>query len=290
MRSISLMSLALCPECGHEVSTNAAACPNCARPTHAPPIVERKVIVSQPPPRESSFPPWAIVPIVLLGIILLAVGYMMFRQSDEQANTNLNVNVATRRTAGEPDREVRTTSVPSTAPSGVSVPPPSMPAQTTTVPGTSTSAPTAPASDKGTVTINAKVAPSRGEPRNAGGTKFYLLDKDLESILSEARVEAIEGNSLTGSLGLAAVFPDRYGDFQRAAMRAIGAHVKYSGTTSGGGSTGLKGITPNGYYLFAISKVGRGFALWNQSVSVIAGENVLNLSPQSITEIPDPNN
>ena len=284
------MSLALCPECGHEVSTNAAACPNCARPTHAPPIVERKVIVAQPlPPREGGFPPWAIVPIVLGGVLLLVLGYMMFRNSDEQGNLNLNVNVASRRTGTEPDREVRTTSVPSTAPPSASVPMQNIPAQTTTVPSTSTDAPNAPPPDKGIVTINAKVAPSRGEPVASRGTKFYLLDKDVESILSEARVEPIEGNSLTGSLGLAAVFPERYGAFQRSAMAAIGRHVKYAGTTSSGGTTDLKGVNPNGYYLFAISRVGRGFALWNQSVSVIAGENIMNLSPQSVTEIEDPN-
>ncbi|HRI05201.1 MAG TPA: hypothetical protein PLL77_15800, partial [Pyrinomonadaceae bacterium] len=83
----------------------------------------------------------------------------------------------------------------------------------------------------------------------------------------------------------AAVYPDRYGEFQRAAMRAIGAHAKYSGTTSGVGIANLAGVAPDNYYLFAISRVGRGFAMWNQSVSVVAGENILNISPQSITEI-----
>ena len=283
------MSLALCPECGHEVSTNAVACPNCARPVNAPPLAERKVVVVSPA-REDGFPPWAVASIVLGGLLLLLIGYLLFRQSDDQANSNLSVNVNTGRpNSSVPPPDVTTTSVPSSAPSSVSVPPPSMPAQTTTVPSSSTSVPNAPPPDKGTVTINAKVAPSRGEPKSAGGTKFYLLDKDVESILSEARVEPIEGNTLSGSLGLAAVFPDRYGDFQRAAMRAIGRHVKYSGTTSSAGTTGLKGVNPDGYYLFAISRVGRGFAMWNQSVSVVAGDNIMNLSPQSITEIPDPN-
>ena len=169
------------------------------------------------------------------------------------------------------------------------MPPPSAPAQTTTVPGTTTSVPNPPPADKGAVTINAKVTTANGSTRAASGTKFYLLDKDLESILSEARVEPIEGNSFAASLGLAAVFPDRYGDFQRAAIRAIGRHVKYSGTTSAAGNTGLKSVEPDSYYLFAISRVGRGFALWNQSVSIISGDNVMNLSPQAITEIPDPN-
>ena len=114
-----------------------------------------------------------------------------------------------------------------------------------------------------------------------------MLDKDLETILSEARLEPIEGNTLTGSLGLAVVFPDRYGSFQRDAMRAIGGHVKYSGTTGGSGSANLAGVAPKEYYLFAITRIGRGFALWNSPVSVVPGQNVMNLSPQSVTEIPE---
>ena len=89
------------------------------------------------------------------------------------------------------------------------------------------------------------------------------------------------------SLGLAVVFPDRYGEFLRTAMRAVTAHSKYSGTTDASGNTSLQGIMPKEYYLFGLTKVGRGFALWNAPVSIIAGQNNLDLSPQSVTEIPD---
>ena len=139
--------------------------------------------------------------------------------------------------------------------------------------------------DKGTVTIRAQLMTRRGGAQPAKSAKFYLLDKDLETILSEARVQPIEGNSLQGSIGLAAVFPDKYGEFQRAAMRAIGAHAKYSGTTDGSGAAKIGSIAPKEYYLFAIVRVGNGFALWDSPVSVIAGDNNLDLSPQSITEI-----
>ena len=277
-----IMSLLYCPECGHEISANAIACPNCGHPLHAPtPVVEKRVIIAQPPPqRESGFPPWAFVPIGIVAIAILFLAYFLLRQSDDQANTNINVNMAGRRTSQEP---VRTATVPSSGETQSVL----APGQTTTVPGTTTSAPSAPLPDKGTVVINASIAPPRGSTQAARGTKFYLLDKDLETILSEARIEPIEGNTLTGSLGLAAVFPDRYGDFQRAAMRAIGGHVKYSGTTGSTGSANLTGVMPNEYYLFGITRVGRGFALWSAPVSVIPGQNVMNLSPQNVTEIPD---
>ncbi len=280
------MSLLYCPECNHEVSTAADACPNCGLRMR-PPVVEKRVLVTEAP-RENSFPPWAIAAVVFTGIAVLILGFLLFRSTNEQANANINVNVAQRRgTNTEPVRDTRTTTVPSTS---TEIPVTSSgPTQTTTVPGTTTSVPNAPPPDKGVVKINARISTRQGDPRAASGTKFYLLDKDVEQILSEARVEPIEGNSLSASLGLAAVFPDRYGEFQRAAMRAIGGHVKYSGTTGGSGSADLKGVSPNSYYLFAISRVGRGFALWNQSVSINVGENIMNLSPQSVTEVPDNN-
>lgn len=280
------MSLLICPECNHEVSTAADACPNCGLRMR-PPVVEKRVLVTEAA-SENSFPPWAIAAIAFTAIAVLVLGFLLFRSTNDQANTNVNVNVAQRRNQpNEPLRDTKTTTVPSTS---TDVPvTSSAPTQTTTVQSTETSVPNAPPPDKGVVKINARIAPRQGDPRAASGTKFYLLDKDVEQILSEARVEPIEGNTLAASLGLAAVFPDRYGEFQRAAMRAIGAHVKYSGTTGGSGTTDLKGVSPSSYYLFAISRVGRGFALWNSPVSVIAGDNVMNLSPQSVTEVPDNN-
>lgn len=275
------MSLVFCPECSHEISANAIACPNCGRPITTPPV-ERKMVVAQPVQRDGGFPTWAFIPIGLLALILLFVMYMALRTPEDQANINVNANLAGRRITNASGRDSTTVTVPSSGDTTVSVP-----GQTTTVPDTATSVPVAPPPDKGTVVINAKVAPRSGVPRAARNAKFYLLDKDLESVLSEARVEPIEGNSLAGSLGLAVVYPDRYGDFWRSAMRAISSHAKYSGTTDGSGSANLGGIEPDEYYLVGITRVGQGFALWNSPVSVIAGQNVLNLTPQSVTEIPE---
>jgi hypothetical protein len=160
------------------------------------------------------------------------------------------------------------------------------------VPSTTTIPPAAPAPaapTSGTVVINAKVAPRTGSAQPARNTKFYLLDKDIQTILSEAHVEPVEGNTVSSSLGLAAVFPDRFGDFQRAALKAISRHVKYTGTTDSSGKAALKDVTANEYYLFAITRSGHGFVLWDSPVSVINGENLLNLSPQSVTEVEDPN-
>jgi hypothetical protein len=300
------MSLIYCPECGHEVSAAATACPNCAHPM-APvtvpvvePVAERRVVAARPVSREG-FPPWAFVPIGVGALLLLIFAFVMMRSSDD-ANTNVNVNMAARRANGAGINSSTTSTVPSTESQSVTVPgstttasippsstmpPASMPSSSTTVPG-STGQVTAPPSDKGSVVIKAQVMmPRASSPSAVRSTKFYLLDKDLESILSDARLEPIEGNTLAGSMGLAAVFPDRYGDFQRRAMRALAAHIKYSGTTDSGGNANLANVTPREYYLFGITRVGKGFAMWDSQVSVVNGENILNLSPQAVTEIRD---
>ncbi len=275
------MSLVLCPECSTQISATAVACPNCGRPSPVTPPSGDKVFIAEPVRETSGFPTWAFIPIGISAIVLLIVIYAVFRQSDDQGNLNVNISAA-RTTAPEPISETRTVAAPSSA----DTQPISKPGQTTTVPETSVDAPVAPP-DSGKVVINARVTSPDGSPQTVRNTKFYLLDKDLETILTEARVEPVTGNSLMGSLGLTAVFPERYRDFQRAAERAISEHVKYSGTTDSGGVANLTGVTPRGYYLFGITRVGRGFALWNSSVSVIAGDNVMNLSPPSIVEIPE---
>ena len=293
------MSLVYCPECGHEISQNAVACPGCGLPIQDPAVVveERPVV----PPvvhnvrRREGIPPWAIALMGLLGVLLLVILFFLIRGNGTDSNVNVAMNANARRQA-ELNRSVATTNVPATEGQSVTVPgsqvpvstdpgyiPP--PSTTTSVPGTTVGGVTAPMPDKGTVTIRAQLMTRRGGAQPAKSAKFYLLDKDLETILSEARVQPIEGNTLAGSIGLAAVFPDKYGDFQRAAMRAIGAHAKYSGTTDGSGAAKIGSIAPKEYYLFAIVRVGNGFALWDSPVSVIAGDNNLDLSPQSITEI-----
>lgn len=274
------MSLVFCPECGHEISSSAVACPNCGHPLAKIPVVDKKVVVVPPPSREG-FPTWAFIPIGAVAIALIFILFAALRSDDDAANTN--VSVATRRSASEPVREIRTTEIPSTDVPRVSVPP----SQTTSVPGTTTVAPVLPPPEKGTVIISARVSQRSGSPQAARNAKFYLLDKDVLTILNDAHVEPIEGNDLMSSLGLATVYPSRYGDFLRSAMRAIASHSKYAGTTDVAGSANLRDIAPKEYYLFGITKIGQGFALWNSPVSVIAGQNKLDLSPESVTEIPD---
>ena len=284
------MSLVYCPECSHEISQNAIACPNCGRPINEPHLVVEKrptpATVVTPIRRSETVPPWAYALMGLVGVLLIVILFLVFRGQEDDAN--VNVALSANRRAVEANRDVRTTTVPATESQTTTVPQTNYPttiATDTTVPATTTSAPVEPPPTRGTVAIRAQVVTSRGATQPARSAKFYLLDKDIETILSEARVEPIEGNSLSASLGLAAVHPDRYPEFRQAAARALARHAKYSGTTDSSGAARVGNIAPKEYYLFAITKVGNGFALWNSPISVIAGDNNLDLSPASVTEI-----
>jgi hypothetical protein len=229
-----------------------------------------------------------------MGILLLFLIFFLFTRgnSDDEANTRLRVNMnaqgrTTNRDTVASSEPSSVTSVPG-SPSSVTVPSTTMPSTTmpsteTPVSGAQVSLPAQPT--KGTAVIQAKIVTKNNSQQPVRGQRFYLLDKDIEQILSDAHVDPIEGNSLTGSFGLAAAMPDRYGDFQRRAMKALKNHIKYAGTTDSNGKAQLGGIDPNSYYLFGVVRSGNGFAIWSSPVSIVPGNNVLDLTPQTITEI-----
>lgn len=281
------MSLIYCPECGHEISTAAVACPSCGRPLTAPPSQVPRVVVERQS-KTDSVPPWVIAPVVLLGVLVLFGLIYLFMTGNDQ-DSNLSVNVNARRT----DTARASQTVSNSSSSDVAyVPPTSMPVTNTpgagyptssqSVPGSSGSVPTA-----GTVVIDAKVATRSGSTQAARNTRFYLLDKDIESILNEADLEPIEGQSLTNSLAIATADRERYGDFYRRAMSALNEHIKYAGNTDTSGKAQLGSVKPDRYYLFGVARTGEGFAMWNSAVSVIAGDNAVNLTPQQLTPMSD---
>lgn len=282
------MSLMLCPECKNEVSDAAVACPVCGRPLRTIPVVKEVVPVRR---HEGTDPKWVIIPIAALAAVVLLFLFIFMRGNGDDANVNLKVNASR---AGSVDRQTgRTDTVVESAPGSATTVPGSStvnppvssgvnPPSTTSVPGSS--APLGAPPQKGNVIVDAKIATRNGTApvRNA---RFYLLDKDVDLILTEARVEPIEGQTLMSSLGLAAAFPSKYGDFQRQAMAAIRARVKYSATSSAAGKAEFSNIEPDTYYLFGVTSNSEGFALWSSPVTIQAGSNVLNLSPQPLTDV-----
>ena len=276
------MALIYCPECGHEVSNSAVACPNCGRPLRTPPVIERKAVVTEVD--RGGFPTWAFIPLGILGALLLVLLFV-FLGRDDNANANLRVNVNSNPPVTETRRTTRSESETAVSEPPVSSYPPST-TRDMEVPGTQvdTSNIPPPQPTTGSVVINAKIATKKGEPAPVKKERFYLLDEDAASILNDAGIEPLDGQTLIGTFGLSVVYPDRYGDFNRKALAALKDHIKYAGTTDSDGKAELGGIAPGSYYLFGVTKAGTSFALWNSPVVIMAGQNNLNLSPQPLTE------
>lgn len=300
------MSLITCPECAHEVSTAANACPNCGY-TFVKPVVQRNVVVAGAAGERNDFPKWIFIPLGILGVVLLFIllAYMRNNNDENASQRNIGVNVSAPRSVNSStDSTLRGASAPNevvvppsssggqivvpqtSAPSTAAAPPSS--STTTTVPATETAPP-----DKGSVSLEAKVLSKSGTAQPVRGTRFYLLKKDAESILSEADIDNETGqSSLLTALGMATVYPSQYGDFSRKAMSAISRNAVYNATTDAGGKLQLKDVKPNSYYLFAITKTGSGFAVWSSPVTIQAGQNSLVLEPVrpiEVTEQPDSN-
>ncbi len=274
------MSLIYCPECGHEISSAAVACPNCGRPLSArPPVIETTPVVA-PVERRDGVPSWIFIPLGIIGAVLLIVFFVVMSRNSEDDTSNLNVNVSARRQSTSATADRTNADIPA---STVNVPP-STSGETVNVPGAQTDV-SATQPSKGSVVIDAKIASRTGAPQPVKNEKFYLLDKDLESILSEANLEPIAGQTLVNSLGLSVLYPDRFDDFNRDALRAIRNHIKYAGTTDATGKAELGSVEPDSYYLFAVTRSGKGFAIWSSPVSIVAGQNALNLTPARLNEV-----
>jgi hypothetical protein len=254
--------------------------------------VQRNVVVSELPREKDDFPKWIFIPLGLLGITLLFILLAYMRNSSDDDARNINVSIASQQTANRANTSLRTDAppnqivVPPSQTGEVVVPPSSSvpvapPSSITTVaPPTETTLPP----DKGTVNLEAKVATRTGGTQPVRAERFYLLSKDLESILSDADIDDETGQGLSNAFGLSVVYPDRYGDINKKALAAIGKYTVYKTQTDASGKAQMKDVKPDNYYLFGITKTRTGFAIWSSPVTIQAGDNSLVLPAAQMTE------
>ena len=288
------MSLIICPECGHEVSSSAAACTNCGHP-FVKPVVQRNVVVSEVAAPRDDFPKWIFIPLGIVGVVLLFILLAYMRNNNDDAQ-NINVRIASQ-PANSLETRVRTNSEPPNqivvppAQTGQVVVPPSSAPQTVVPPSQTTVTSVAPPTettlppDKGTVNMEAKIATSSGSTQPVKAERFYLLNKDLDTILSDAGIEDETGQGLSNAFGLSVVYPDKYSDTNKKALAAIGKHTVYKTQTDASGKAQIKGVKPDSYYLFGITKTRSGFAIWSSPVTIQAGDNSLVLPAAQMTEV-----
>lgn len=284
------MSLVICPDCGNEISTAAVACPKCGRPMSPPAFEERTVIREVAPVvvERDSFPKWIFIPLGLLGIVLIFLLIMLFTQEKEE-QTNVSVNLSNKRLANS-----NVNSSAKTETNQVVIPPTNSDPMISNVPQTNsnsgttvTGVPAETVDDRGSLNIDAKVSDNSGNSKPVKAEDFYLLDKDLDSILNDADIEPINGQTLRNSFAISVVYPEQYAETRRKALAEINKHIKYKVRSDSSGKAQMKDIKPDNYYLFAITKTSNSFAIWNPQIQVNGGQNTLSLSPQPLVEIPE---
>lgn len=303
------MSLIRCPECHNEVSAQATACPKCGYPLTAepdtviitptpppverPPVIIREAIVEE----KSNFPAWALVPIALALVFVIFGFIWMMSRNDANANDNANLrgvgNTSTNSRIVRTNEQVSTTTTvnpPTSSGSTVVVPPsttslppssypnsvPSSAPPTNLPPAGSETVVSNPPTDKGNLMLTANVLTSKGTKQPVRAEKFYLLSKDLETILGEAGIEATEG-TYSSTLGAAIADPSRKEVLQKC-LAAISPYIVSRTLSNSTGNASFKNVKPDNYYLFGVTKVGNSASVWNTSVTVNPGENTIALN------------
>lgn len=277
------MALINCPECSKEISSTADACPNCGHPINKVPTRTVDTVVLEK--RQESFPKWIIIPIAILGTFLI-FGLIYMLQNNETADQqNINVNVDTQREVTEQTQDipVRQTDTDADNMTDTTIPP----TTNDQIIGTDTRTNVDETNiDSGKVELEAKVSDSKGNIKPVNAEKFYLLDKELETILREANLESVQNQNLVNSFGLSVLYPNKYREFNQKALSAINDHIKYDTLTDSTGKAQIGNVKPDSYYLFGIHKVGNGFAIWSSPVNIKGGTNNLNIQPQRPMEFP----
>lgn len=278
------MALMICPDCGNECSTSAAACPHCGRPVA--PVPAPKVIVKEVPV-ERDFPKWIFVPIAVLGAILIFFLIIYLRSGDETANRNANIRLAAT-PISSPNSRTDSSQITVSTPFPVETTTPLSSSSNTQIIEGNTVAVATPLSDKGVLAMEAKIFNRSGSQQAVTKETFYLLDKDLQSILTEADIADPEGQGVVNSFGLSVVSPGKYKEINQKSLAAINRHIVYKTLTDSQGKAEIKDIKPNSYYLFGITKTRNGFAVWDSPVTIQAGQNNIVLEPQTPTEVEMP--
>ncbi|NNE98944.1 MAG: zinc ribbon domain-containing protein [Pyrinomonadaceae bacterium] len=280
------MSSIKCPECSKTISSKAEACPGCGYPLSSA-SSSRAVLSESESGTGASVPMWAIAPAVILGVVVLFGLIYMIQNNDEPVDENINISVAKERSRNSADaRSKRTpeTIVPDGTDKTIVETRKEAENDQTLAADTKTQVRDN-QEEKGSVKINARVSDSKGKITPVEEEKFYLLDKKLGDILTDAKLKPIENLDLKNSFGLSVLSPEKYPEFNKKALAAINNHVKYDALSGSNGMAQMNEIEPGEYFLFAIHKVGNGFAIWSSKVDIKPGNNTLNIKPERLNEL-----
>jgi hypothetical protein len=127
----------------------------------------------------------------------------------------------------------------------------------------------------GVLSIQVGIVYKMGGSQAVARVPFFLLDKDLNAILSEAGLQPDRGMNLLNTFAFATRFQgqSKYAQFYQTAMRAIQPHVVAQTVTGFDGVGQFPAVAAGIYYVMGYTQTRGGFALWNVSVGVATGQS-----------------
>jgi hypothetical protein len=99
---------------------------------------------------------------------------------------------------------------------------------------------------------------------------FYLLDKSVTDIMTEAGLQPDAGLNLTETLGMAYFGRRRTvrAEYLAKVIDAIKPHTKAETTTDFNGAGQFPPVPFGNYVVFAVAEVGRNTVVWNATVEL----------------------
>lgn len=127
----------------------------------------------------------------------------------------------------------------------------------------------------GVLSIQVGIVYKMGGSQAVARVPFFLLDKDLNVILSEAGLSPDRGMNLLQTFAFATRFQSqsKYAQFYQTAMRAVQPHVVAQTVTGFDGVGQFPAVAAGVYYVMGYTQTRGGFALWNVSVGVPTGQS-----------------
>jgi hypothetical protein len=129
--------------------------------------------------------------------------------------------------------------------------------------------------DVGVLSIQVGIVYKMGGSQAVARVPFFLLNKDLNAILSDAGLSPDRGMNLLQTFAFATRYQSqsKYAQFYQVAMRAVQPHVVAQTMTGFDGVGQFPAVSAGVYYVMGYTQTRGGFALWNVSVGVPTGQS-----------------
>lgn len=157
---------------------------------------------------------------------------------------------------------------------------------------------------KGNLAVVAGLVFKLGDVKPVARTDFYLLDQDLEKIMTDAGFEprktnpigsvgGLTGEKSGGNVGKSNIesfavwngYQSLYSEPLQKAQEAIKSHIVGTMTTDFNGKGEFTEVKTGGYFLMGLTRIGKQTVVWNMPIEIKAGKQSIILDNKNASVI-----